>query len=815
VISDLRLAVPTAPTLVGYGAPGSKTRAELVTAEGNPPGADRVLHVYGLYCQPAAERLRWPLAAVVGDGAGTLDPTSLFLDRLVEVELAPKEGPEKVETRQPLALPFGGRTFLLPFDRSALDLPLRVGNGTPSPDAVDIRAASDGGSGIVVEAWLPLHSGLFVRATRVYEPTEILDLSEQTPRFFGWPDFVSDLWRDYFYYQSRGIDGFDLHPLDSSQKALSAPWQVPGDESRDSTTWWRSERPVHGLVANHQGRDLGLLVVESPAQPTTVTTPWEVSVDLGSTHTRIFRRRDDHIEPVGLKPRTVAYTGSLRVQQLLRGRQDFFMIGGQPLAEVPTQVLYARPDRERSDRSRWLPYDGIAVTARLGDQFHVDRTKSEFTTDIKWSLDLPNNRPAHLFLTHLLLCARAEAAAAGTTVSSVRYSYPSAFPPLFVENLGHRWNEILSGNAENGGGEFEAWSVAKYLTLEEEATPALSMMALDIGGSTSDIAAWLGGDVRVLDSVRFAAGSISAYLCCDPLWTRYCRLLRELGLPIDLWLFSEQTFDRLAPRDRLPMLHASLNALQDEHLLDDLKIQFRHQPELRPFLAHVSFVYGGLLYYLGITTRSLGDAESFLIHFCGKGATYLDWLDEAELSILERVFARGRKVEQASAAGVQLQLSAHPKREVGWGRLIDSTGRTRPENTKPRVCFGESGYKDLQPETPFGAEEVEQLIVEGESAVPKQFEELQAFVETWSDSTYLERPERQRLHALMTSVRPRLVQRLLGQTEGSMFYDVKGKNRNRRLIVDPIFLVEAKTLYEVWREVPQEIWRGRVPEQQR
>ncbi len=248
----------------------------------------------------------------------------------------------------------------------------------------------------------------------------------------------------------------------------------------------------------------------------------------------------------------------------------------------------------------------MAVLGQVKRDFFFDDEVKLFT-EVKWNLASSANDPAVVFLSHILLLAKAEAYDRGARLSEVRHSYPSAFPPLLVENFEHRWSRLLpqqTGRPRNGGSEAEAISVMKYLAVGENAAPSATLLAIDIGGSTSDIAVWKENRCLLSESIRFAASAISAYLCLDALWQPYCEVLPSLGLDTSGGGPIQGNLRVIGSREpAAPVLYATLNFLQEKNQMDALRMQFESRERLRPFLVHCSFIYGALLYYLGMIAR--------------------------------------------------------------------------------------------------------------------------------------------------------------------------------------------------------------------
>jgi hypothetical protein len=820
--------------LVGFGnsASNSETRSELVDRRGQRLGSGQTLRIWGLFAQDAGVPLRWPLRKAAGPAVRILDdPLQLFLDQLVAV---PVSGDVKGSLRA------DDQSFLLPFRSDILDwfplaspVALRVLDAGVPPARVGASVMFHSLVGHwEVELWIPVQKNLFVRTTKRYQRSDYLQAF--LPRFAVWPDFESTEWKSYFYYRGGTIlsgreDELTLNPRFP---------EPPMERSRQhGAHWWRSSRPAEAFMASDSllSREMGLVLgpFGRLAQPPPLES-WRLSIDLGSTHTRLFcvPVGGGTPQPLVIKPRAAVLTGS--VQGGLSDQEFFRAEGHLPLEELPTQIVIPiHPDGARPSEispTNWLPADGVAVLGRVHRDFLFDDQVRLFT-EVKWHLDLQSSDPAAVFLSHVLLLAEAEAFDRGAKIAEVGYSHPSAFPPLLVDNFEHRWRRLLpekNGGARNGGSEVEAFSVLKYLADTGNASPTALLMAIDIGGSTSDIAIWRANRCHALESIRFAASAISAFLCLDKLWDPYCARLVEFGLG-EKASSIQAALLKAKRHERLPLLYATLNFLEDEGRLDEIQIRFHQEPMLRSFLTHCSYIYGALVYYLGLLAREVAreeknDQQENVIYLCGKGAKFFSWLQREGLrSGLEDIFRAGLQGPEGSVKPVEVRFvpSTLPKWEVGYGRLVThADDRSRHwfepwgegrDFLEPRpVRAGEAGYGELSPLDSLDLTQLKMLVNSGPSAVPKQFSELGHFLKSWERAVYSLRPA-----LLPPGFHGSLVERLMGRVQGSIGYELADAQRAVRLSLEPLFFTQCKVFYELAAGVPQSLWLGRLPEVER
>src|SRR5690606_4796881 len=123
----------------------------------------------------------------------------------------------------------------------------------------------------------------------------------------------------------------------------------------------------------------------------------------------------------------------------------------------------------------------------------------------------------HSYTAHLFLSVAAEAAAAGARVGSIVTAYPSVFPEYLRYRHEQEWGRLSDAyGVEVKPPVAESTALASFLARALNVPIQANLLAVDIGGSTSDLAVWAGGRQRISDSVRLAGGLISQLVATDP-----------------------------------------------------------------------------------------------------------------------------------------------------------------------------------------------------------------------------------------------------------------------------------------------------------
>lgn len=745
-------------------------------------------------------------------GARVVDPGQHFADGLVEVENVSHDNMKVLE---------GNADYLFPF-RTELVEELGPDNVTRA-EVVDERSG-----GVKVRLTLPLErDGLHLQYDRVYQQGDVVD-GYASPALAIWPDFVGPEWEHYCYFQRSvvraGADELDVSP------ALLEPresYVAPGR----NIEWGETERPVRAWAARaHRTRGLLFTNVAGLDQVDRPQHEWDISVDFGSTHTRVYRSRSTKEGEV--EPEPISF--SRRAVPLLQGVGSlpvcFFPapdneVGSQDEPRSLVQLPLERIPTDRDDRgfpARWLPPDGIVYwRSLLGDTI-----PDGLRTNLKWHERESEDAWAfQAYLTQVYLMASAEAAADDrpATVRSITPAYPSVFPNHLRVRHENLWEEIGERyDVEIRDPMMESIALAEYLThVTGEAVPAANLLAVDVGGSTADIAVWAGSNRRVgSESVRVAGGLMTRLLGTDE---RAREAVRQAAAGPGIRRDVEWTGDRV--RDGLRFA-ALLRYVEREkgstRALADNLFTGRGSDGER-VIAHAGYLYAVLSYLLGMMVRKDEvEADTYRIHFGGHGSGFLRWLNAlgADTHIqLPRTFFEAA-LDPDDGVDVQISLSdEHAKEEVGQGLLSASEeawdlNRDISQH-RHRTFLGESGLPGtdgdrLEWTRELRDESLEELAEPDRPLPLSSYEHLMSFLEPFrtgetplgviGDALGL------RGDILDADLRDRLHQRLYGadsawsrwNTYRQLEEDRRGRDDVDRpdLLLEPFFVVEARTLLE-------------------
>lgn len=639
----------------------------------NNPYTGRIQLPAGQHGSVKRGRFELALTAEQLGDPGAPDLGTFFEPKLIEVVGA---APGHVTT-----LPVDGKQYLYPF---RADILAHLG-----PDALIAYTAADGdaATGIRVRLDIPLHNELVLRYEQDYLARDVIR-DAGTPNLAVWPDFQSEGWNHHFYF---------VHALQRPSLAMTPIGDVQGGERTSpegSFTWGRLLKPARAWIGT-AGAASGLLVASEVTSVVADGSTWDVAVDFGSTHTRVFRRTEhvagkSQAHPVDLKPRATTLLGT--EGQLA---DSFFpaLAALQSLGstEEPRSLVRLPIGRTRAGLDvPWVPSDGVIYWGSL-----MGEAPPGLRANLKWHRRDSEDLPAfHSYISQLYLSVAAEAASAGASVQSVVTAYPSVFPEHLRHNHEQQWKTLEPEfNVEVKPPVSESDALAAYLNAERGAAVGTNLLAVDVGGSTSDLAVWT--SEKAGDSIRMAGDILSRLLAVDAP-AREAIQKAAAAQPIaakDLqWLSQGDMVNGLIFNG---LLRAVVRKTGSTLMLAKNMYQGRGSAGER-VIAHAGYLYAVVSYLLGLMVRKQGAvSDRYEIHFAGHGSEFLKWLDVVEdnaSSALPAAFFRAAlgKTEQPVRVDVQLP-GEDVKQEVARGLLASSVGESKAR--RDRITFvGEDGF---------------------------------------------------------------------------------------------------------------------------
>ncbi len=718
-------------------------------------------------------------AAHLGDAAAP-DLGALFQPRLIEVVGA--------DTARVAVLQSGEKEYLLPFAPGILE------HLDPDLLVASVRASGDVAAGLRVTLEIAVQNGLTVRWERVYHGHDVVE-DFTTPDLAVWPDFESAAWKHYFYF---------FHQTRVRQNLVPRPVARVEEQFAHGADGWGRTAVLPRAWTVSADADAGLLLMHPLPRVASANGPWDVSIDFGSTHTRVFRATQGLNGqtvpvPVDLTPRTVDLLGRSALLS-----QDFF-IGprdGVGATDEPRSLVRLPLGSAAAPSAEWLPSSGIIYWKSIRDNAQADGLRA----NLKWHRQQSEDIPAfHAYISQLYLSVAAEAAAQGSAVGSVVTAYPSVFPSHLRHSHETEWGTLGRYGVRVKPPMPESSALAAYLVSNRGAAVAANLLAIDVGGSTSDLAVWTRNARASSDSVRLAGDLLTRVIGGDAAMQEAVNRAAA-SQPIAVsplpWRPSASSENGLILNELLRSLTQRFGSTLP--LAKNLYQGPRSDGER--VIAYAGYLYAAVSFLLGMMVRRAGMTQPlYEIFFAGRGSEFLPWLDlvaeDGSTAVPAAFFRAG-----LGQPGQQVQVRVHTpgataKHEVGAGLLAPPLDFGVP--ARERLTFiGESGFESAEGPLAWNAElgsESLCAVLRPEQPVDlAQLEELQRFLGAFEDGEG-----------------PRTIARALGITRASLNLELRNRIHEKlfgphsawqacsgpgspadQTLLEPFFIMEAKALLE-------------------
>jgi hypothetical protein len=560
------------------------------------------------------------------------------------------------------------------------------------------------------------------------------------PQLVLWPSFHHPEWHEYALFRidrvastGQGIEieaWAGLEPLPSTgaeRRAANVGVQTFGAapevlELRDTAAG-----------AGDRAEALGVVLPGYRPYVTAGATRWYVGVDFGTSNTLVAIRENDH-------PTADVFHDDEILLPLTRASADsdrflnsYFFPGAVAPAAFGTALYHLRNlptlnlDQEPVGLRATVPFDG-----------RVENDADNLIAgNLKWTSERGSNFLAATFLRHLAATVLSSALRRGVAPENVRftYSYPRAFQKEQVRNLSDLWTQVKTSFAARGlqpvnvepGPDESRCVLQHFFTAGLISESGAADVVVDVGGGTTDVAAYGGGRTLILDSIHLGGRNLTG-------GREQAASAEGLRNPfVDAFVRWAAAND--FPETQRPVLEKYLKDGQ-VHLAFTYLVRsewyrrgdaglFRSTPAGQAFQLVVFYVYAAVFHHLGLSFRALHQAghpvAPFSVTFAGNGSQYLRWLGDTRGTAIDPDLrtALVELFEQAAgigATGLKIEISERPKEEVASG-LVALGRRERDAGAEPvlsRSVVGEAvsavlatgaGPRTLAPTDPLAADE--------------------------------------------------------------------------------------------------------------
>jgi hypothetical protein len=446
------------------------------------------------------------------------------------------------------------------------------------------------------------------------------------------------------------------------------------------------------------------------------TSRWYVGVDFGTSNTLLAIREND-------QPTATVFHDEAILLQLTRSSADterflesFFFPGAIAAVPFGTAIYHLRSlptlnvDQEPLALRTTVPFDGRVE----------NDSENRIVGNLKWTVERETLFLTAAFLRHLTATVLTSALRRGVQPENVQffYSYPRAFQGEQVRNLGDLWQKVVSGFEARGlkgirveRGPDESRCVLRHFFSANLVSTAGDVdVVVDVGGGTTDIAAYGNGRTLILDSLHLGGRNLTG---------GREQAETEAGLRnpfVDAFVRWAAAND--FPEAQRPVLEKYLRDGQ-VHLAFTYLMRtpwyqngeaglFRSTRAGEAFQQIVFYFFAAIFHHLGLSFRALHDAGQtaapFSVTFAGNGSQYLKWLGDSRSSTVDaevraaliQVFETASGLE---AGALAVRMTGRPKEEVASGLVARGAweNETRADAVLARSLVGEAVTAVLGP----------------------------------------------------------------------------------------------------------------------
>jgi hypothetical protein len=568
-----------------------------------------------------------------------------------------------------------------------------------TPDRVDemlaVEVLSNGS--VQVQLTIPLGSAQDpdqVVVRRVYPETHVL--KQYGPELVLWPAFRHPDWRDYTIFRSDR-ESFVSEHVELRAYAAREPLAVTGAARRTPTVGAVAFDGAPEILefrstttgAGDRAESLGVVLPRLAPAAEPNEGRWSVGVDFGTSNTLVCVRPND-------EPAATIFEAAEMVLPLTQAGADtrdflegyFFPPAVKPAAFGTAVVhLAGLPHldlaREQVGVRVSVPFAGVVQ----------NEGQNRVTGDLKWSPHRETYFLSAAFLRHVVATVLAEALRRGVRTRNVSFtfSFPRAFDSAQVSSLEDQWREVKNTFDLRGLGEVailrgvdESQSVLRhFFNAAEAGTLGAGDVILDVGGGTTDLAAYGESKTLLLDSMLLGGKNLTGPRMqaatheglTNPFVEAFVKWAASNDLPEDVRsVVSKYLGDK--------QVHLAFSYLVRTSWFASGKASlFRATPEFRSFQAMVFYFFAALFHYVGISFRALppvggprgGPRVPGSVTLAGNGSQYLHWLTDLRPGQPGDPFRKALSDILRRAAGapkgpvVEIKVRETPKQEVARG----------------------------------------------------------------------------------------------------------------------------------------------------
>ncbi|MCD4785332.1 MAG: hypothetical protein K8T10_16055 [Candidatus Eremiobacteraeota bacterium] len=363
--------------------------------------------------------------------------------------------------------------------------------------------------------------------------------------------------------------------------------------------------------------------------------------------------------------------------------------------------------------------NGQILFSRIENTDILTRFLDLHTLDnLKWEIGAKREY-VKIFLRHILLLIMAQLRSRGIgKMERIRFSYPSTMQKDDRGDFQKQFKSAMKWIKQQGLGVDITWDEKSDDNFRSEALSAVTylrnimgvkaggeypVVCLDIGGGTTDIAIWVGGNLALQTSIRLAGNIIASYAGSDPQFVEYIARIMK---------WEEDDFaNQLRGNKKFSLFNYVMKNKMDRFLDfydHDVKTAGGVPIGMRRMLHLIYFTFSALHFYTGmlfkyLESRSPGMRWSDpLIVITGNGKKFLDLFQaDRKKSVESSLMDMMKRGSREGVAGDELikeidrptNEPKDPKEVVSCGLLLPHIEIDKDAESFFVYPIGEEGYK--------------------------------------------------------------------------------------------------------------------------
>ena len=749
-------------------------------------------------------------------------PEDFFYEQMAVVEPG-NAFPGSLEIAGTIVLADDSLTPILPIKRELLEI--------FTPKEIQSRLSiSEDNDNILMHFNFPLSgvtgTGTEFRFTKKYPKRDLIYIQQEVPVIELWPNIRREGWQKYYlYYENYQAQatGKGVSELPVDEMYYVEPWTFGKELDKDyparglkNCLTAKLDSFPEALICNYKAPnsgsafEIGLILLDTPEPiQRQVCLDWKIGVDFGTSSTMLYYSENKkQPTPLDFEPRLfkVTESGGARAQTFIN------FIASNPPTRPDGSFLSIFHLRNSTGKEIRPLQDGNVLSFIRRDIF--EQLGHRIDSNLKWKEDDLGRRKVGAYVRQICMQALVEATAKSVDHIQWNFSYPTAFSQEKKSTFAKTCLDGIKDVYENSGFDINPnkdvaiWSESEasayyFNKLNQRMGVNFTdgAICIDIGAGTTDISVISGQPAKIVyhTSIQYAG----RYMF-KPIYDNY-ELFADSKTAYYVQLEDEEQRDALIDTDMRQ---------HSEEYLKDL-VNKTGQESVKSVLQGAQFATAGLFYYLGQLLAFLHSEQHYKednlpdIFIGGNGSRIFEWItggteleDNPRLAVLEKMLTDASGLNNDRK--FKLNFSHYPKVEVASGMITSKP----PAETKffdeqeiyralfkkdaqdeficNSVLSGAEYLKDSKPTEPLSflnAHDIRKGIrITSTDKFVKFVECFNDAPGLWSDDIPFDRDA--------------AVELIKGTN--SFFVGLRGADE-KKIFVEPVFIVELKYLMEMFR----------------